>query len=1451
MADALTAAGLVATHREHQIHAHCPAHEDGRASLSVTWRVDSRSGAGRTFVDCHGGCDGLAVVQALGFAGFSDLYDAPPALPADPARRRPRSARSQPPAAAARTAPPRAAAAGKPKAAPKKKARRLVETYPYQDVHGGLVYEVTRWEPKEFTLRTVDASGRRQPRWPAVDRRVLYRLPGVAAAIAAGELVWVAEGEKDADALAAAGVAATCNAGGAAVGNDADTRWLPQYTAALAGAHVVLVADRDGPEKKQGAYAGYRHVLHLLEQVHEVAASVRVVQACEGKDATDHLAAGHGVEEFTELDPAALRALLDPSGPAPAPEEEAPAGQTAPELDDVDETPPSASLPAGEAVSLDETAAAAPAQDPSPGAEPAADGPGEPGAAEGLDPVDLDSERRRRRGRGGGEGEGASVPGYPVNVTFGLGYRYSLGFDDYDRGVYEYKRDGSSSGQWVRRCAMPIAHARVVRRDGTRRRVGTEYLLSMTEDSDRVVVTNDELADGRWAVKLGANLSGDRNIITAVETAIRDHAHRHAPEREATARPQAHTETGHVDIPVAECMPNGYLTLPPHTDPGAAREVMGEVVEIVARHPKMALTMGASAGGPFVGPMRRQSHWWDLYGDSRKGKSTTQAVAASLWGDPRLGDGIVLGWDATSVGTGRFLGQLGILPPFFDERGLASFDKPRWGEVVYSTCQGSSRLKAEADSAQGTHKSVPWFGVLFSTGNDRLTDGIAAGRFAGIPARVVELAAPFTENATEAKILDALVARCYGWLGPAVLETNTVPGVEALIARAEALVGTPPGGGVPGTIAEHLHMAVAGAMMIDAQVGTGEVLTTAAVEAAREHLDANAHEPKHDADRMVDALSESLVSRRSAWPTLAEYGELSHPRRSWDPDAQDRRVSLPQHGFDQQINGIRSDDGKWLYVLPSVWRQLADELGLDSAVACAKLYDRGHLHVSSARKRAGEWQASPRMNGKPVRCYQLSLFAFDLGDDSDPASSTTPDEGPSTGGAAALPVEAEQAALPVNVAPEAGPESDAAAPTDSAGDQASETVADPSAAPQGCVACPSEGQWCGFGSTTEQQAPCVSCGRPTGVRSACGAARHPRCEALITGETSEPGEEAAPPVPVRPPPPARRSPSPRAQSRQARQDELLEMSKAELGKGADDGALRLLAALEGEYAPMRRGGTENRLRPPFWRPELPGCTFAAHVISSWSWSRPHTGPTAVLDRSGAFVAAASSVLVAHGELMHTGEIEFDDRRPGYYQVQVHPWHFANEAPHPLSGAHRQQTAWVPAPTVALLRDLAEQGRWGDVTVLDSYTAEGVRLEKWAGFVNKLRAEAINSYGRDSEQYVMVKEAFGMALSLMLGSPGDSGTSRRWHSAAQRPDWTHAVQAQASATIYRWAEDCRKMAPELGPVALRNVDELVLPAEAMDIVTTQQRPGGRSPMTIDPDGIKLGSFKMKQQPSGEA
>lgn len=231
---------LGAQPRGNQVMARCPAHEDGKASLSV-----SRGDKG-VVLYCQAGCTTTAVVEAMGLR-MSDLFNEAPA--------------------------------------PRERAE-VVSTYNYYDEHGELLYRVVRTSDKKFWQQP--ANGRRGQGAMKGVRLVPYRLPEVLEAIARGERVWIAEGEKDVDALWNAGVAATCNTAGAG-------KWKETDTAAIRGVtEVTIVADKD--------QAGYKHADDVRRALEVNGVAVTVVEAAMGKDAADHLGAGKALDEFVPIE---------------------------------------------------------------------------------------------------------------------------------------------------------------------------------------------------------------------------------------------------------------------------------------------------------------------------------------------------------------------------------------------------------------------------------------------------------------------------------------------------------------------------------------------------------------------------------------------------------------------------------------------------------------------------------------------------------------------------------------------------------------------------------------------------------------------------------------------------------------------------------------------------------------------------------------------------------------------------------------------------------------------------------------------------------------------------------------------------------------------------------------------------------------------------------------------
>lgn len=173
----------------------CPCHPDGtkhNKRSARTWPLPD----GAAGIKCFAGCNPRDILQALGF----DLSDS--------------DHRQQEPEA----------------------------TYDYRDKNGLLLYQVVRFPGKRFRQRRPDGKGGWIWDLKGI-QPLLYRLPEVIEAVKRGETIFICEGERDADNLAALGLVATTNSGGAG-------KWQDSFSDYLIGADVVILPDNDGPGRK-------------------------------------------------------------------------------------------------------------------------------------------------------------------------------------------------------------------------------------------------------------------------------------------------------------------------------------------------------------------------------------------------------------------------------------------------------------------------------------------------------------------------------------------------------------------------------------------------------------------------------------------------------------------------------------------------------------------------------------------------------------------------------------------------------------------------------------------------------------------------------------------------------------------------------------------------------------------------------------------------------------------------------------------------------------------------------------------------------------------------------------------------------------------------------------------------------------------------------------------------
>jgi len=166
----------------------------------------------------------------------------------------------------------------------KKNKSQIVATYDYEDENGSLLFQVVRFDPKDFRQRRPDGKGGHIWNMEGV-RRVPYRLSEVLQA----DLVLVPEGEKDVDNLRELGFTATTTAGGA-------EKWRPEYNDYFSGRDVVLLPDNDDP--------GRRHIEKIANSLKGVAMSIKVLQLPglpDKGDVSDWIKAGGTKEDLEKM----------------------------------------------------------------------------------------------------------------------------------------------------------------------------------------------------------------------------------------------------------------------------------------------------------------------------------------------------------------------------------------------------------------------------------------------------------------------------------------------------------------------------------------------------------------------------------------------------------------------------------------------------------------------------------------------------------------------------------------------------------------------------------------------------------------------------------------------------------------------------------------------------------------------------------------------------------------------------------------------------------------------------------------------------------------------------------------------------------------------------------------------------------------------------------------------
>ncbi len=216
----------------------CPAHDDKKASLSISVKED------KILLYDHAGCSHEAILEAIDLKP-KDLF-----LVSNSPTKKP----------------------------------EIVATYDYTDEARNLLFQTVRLSPKDFRQRHPDGKGGWV--WNLKDVPLVpYRLPD----FIKHSIVFIVEGEKDADNLWKIGLSATCNPMGAG-------KWKAEWSKYFEGKETIILPDLDEPGRKHALDVGKKLFGHALK--------IKVVEFPKKpnvKDVSDWLAHGGTKMELLNL----------------------------------------------------------------------------------------------------------------------------------------------------------------------------------------------------------------------------------------------------------------------------------------------------------------------------------------------------------------------------------------------------------------------------------------------------------------------------------------------------------------------------------------------------------------------------------------------------------------------------------------------------------------------------------------------------------------------------------------------------------------------------------------------------------------------------------------------------------------------------------------------------------------------------------------------------------------------------------------------------------------------------------------------------------------------------------------------------------------------------------------------------------------------------------------------
>lgn len=344
------------------------------------------------------------------------------------------------------------------------------------------------------------------------------------------------------------------------------------------------------------------------------------------------------------------------------------------------------------------------------------------------------------------------------------------------------------------------------------------------------------------------------------------------------------------------------------------------------------MVFASSLASVLVKPLGCNCFWVHLWGETECAKTVLAMTAASIWGNPEIGD-YIMTFNATTVGMEKTAAFYNNLPYILDELQIIN-DKRDLDNLIYMLTEGSGRSRG---NKLGGLDAVPkWKNAVITTGERPITTARSGG---GSVNRVIEIECKEKFFDDPRHVANTVKAN-YGAFGKMFVQKLIKDG----FGHAEELFDS------------YQKKMIADYDIMQKQAQSAALILTAdTLMCEMLNIQETALKTEEVAEFLKTKASVSVNPR--AYEYMCSFVALNSTRFIYNPDKP----------IDQW--GVLPGDKQSVYIAVPVFRKVCEEEGYNSQALLSYLRDNRLIELD----KAGKNSVNKKVNGLSTRCIHMTL----------------------------------------------------------------------------------------------------------------------------------------------------------------------------------------------------------------------------------------------------------------------------------------------------------------------------------------------------------------------------------------------------------------------------------------------------------------------------------------------